>query len=494
MNLFSKKHPSTPTPSGDAAASEASTSAPSFDDVAHGYATSEIPDAPRPIDLGVEETAATESEATEAAPKHSAATGSAAEADMAMDDLATDDATAGPVAPTAVEDDVEDEAPTTGRRPHRVTFGVAAALALVLGGGAAAAVTAHKTVEVDVNGTTQIVTTFSGDVEGLLAEQAITVGQHDLVVPAADEALTEGADVVVRTAQQVSFAVDGRTSRFWTTATTAGEAVADLAGAGRDISLTASRSSDGRVQLELPLVTDGPVVLGVDGELRTVEVAGEADLEQSLAQARVELGAMDTVSVAAREDGTPVVTITRIGLEQTSRTEAIEQTASQRESDDLYVGQSRVVQEGADGVRTYVSSNRVVDGAVVASKLVRVDVTTEPVERIVEFGTAARPAPVVAPSTSSSSAGDSSGSSGAVSGDVWARLAQCESGGDPTAVSASGTYHGLYQFSVGTWQSVGGSGLPSQASAAEQTQRAQTLQARSGWGQWPSCARQLGLL
>ena len=34
----------------------------------------------------------------------------------------------------------------------------------------------------------------------------------------------------------------------------------------------------------------------------------------------------------------------------------------------------------------------------------------------------------------------------------------------------------------------------SEASAAEQTQRAQALQARSGWGQWPACARALGLL
>ena len=76
---------------------------------------------------------------------------------------------------------------------------------------------------------------------------------------------------------------------------------------------------------------------------------------------------------------------------------------------------------------------------------------------------------------------------------MWARLAQCESGGNPRAVSASGTYHGLYQFSVATWRSVGGSGLPSQASPAEQTKRAQILQQRAGWGQWPACSAKLGL-
>lgn len=81
----------------------------------------------------------------------------------------------------------------------------------------------------------------------------------------------------------------------------------------------------------------------------------------------------------------------------------------------------------------------------------------------------------------------------AASGSTWDQLAQCESGGNPSVVSSNGLYHGLYQFSVGTWQSLGGTGLPSQASPEEQTRLAQALQARSGWGQWPHCSSKLGL-
>jgi soluble lytic murein transglycosylase-like protein len=66
-------------------------------------------------------------------------------------------------------------------------------------------------------------------------------------------------------------------------------------------------------------------------------------------------------------------------------------------------------------------------------------------------------------------------------------IAQCESGGDPTAVSADGTYRGLYQFDEGTWQSVGGTGDPAAASPAEQTMRAAMLYARSGSSPWPVC-------
>jgi hypothetical protein len=66
-------------------------------------------------------------------------------------------------------------------------------------------------------------------------------------------------------------------------------------------------------------------------------------------------------------------------------------------------------------------------------------------------------------------------------------IASCESGGDPTAVSADGAYHGLYQFDYGTWESVGGSGDPAAASPEEQTYRAALLYARSGSSPWPIC-------
>ena len=116
---------------------------------------------------------------------------------------------------------------------------------------------------------------------------------------------------------------------------------------------------------------------------------------------------------------------------------------------------------------------------------------------------APEPEPAPAPRSSSSSSGSSSsgssssgssgGSQGSAPAGVWAQPAQCESGGNPATNTGNG-YYGLYQFSLPTWQAMGGSGLPSEASAAEQTQRAQKLQAQSGWGQWPACAAKLGLL
>jgi hypothetical protein len=75
----------------------------------------------------------------------------------------------------------------------------------------------------------------------------------------------------------------------------------------------------------------------------------------------------------------------------------------------------------------------------------------------------------------------------------WSALRQCESNGNYGENSGNG-YYGAYQFTLGTWRSLGLGGLPSQAAPATQDQAAQQLQARRGWGQWPACARRLGLI
>jgi hypothetical protein len=72
---------------------------------------------------------------------------------------------------------------------------------------------------------------------------------------------------------------------------------------------------------------------------------------------------------------------------------------------------------------------------------------------------------------------------------VLRRIAECESHGNPRSVGGGGAYRGMFQFSQGTWTSVGGHGDPAKASVAEQVRRAAMLLARSGPGQWPVCSR-----
>ena len=68
------------------------------------------------------------------------------------------------------------------------------------------------------------------------------------------------------------------------------------------------------------------------------------------------------------------------------------------------------------------------------------------------------------------------------------RIAQCESGGSPTAISADGTYRGKYQFDRTTWHAMGGSGDPADAPEAAQDRIAAKLLAQRGTAPWPVCA------
>jgi Transglycosylase-like domain len=72
---------------------------------------------------------------------------------------------------------------------------------------------------------------------------------------------------------------------------------------------------------------------------------------------------------------------------------------------------------------------------------------------------------------------------------VFAKIAACESHTNPRAISASGTYRGMYQFSFSTWRAVGGKGDPARASVGEQTKRAKLLYKRQGSSPWPICGR-----
>jgi hypothetical protein len=70
---------------------------------------------------------------------------------------------------------------------------------------------------------------------------------------------------------------------------------------------------------------------------------------------------------------------------------------------------------------------------------------------------------------------------------ILVRIAECESGGDPTAVSPSGRYRGKYQFSMSTWSQMGGEGDPAQAPEWLQDRIALKLYRRSGTSPWPNC-------
>ena len=183
----------------------------------------------------------------------------------------------------------------------------------------------------------------------------------------------------------------------------------------------------------------------------------------------------------------------------------------QKESDALPKGETKVETAGVDGLVRTTYEITTQDGKEISRTPVAQVVVTQKVDEVVLVGIGAAkpqdnkqeqsqaqtPAPP-APSDSSggsggsASAGGSGGGPSEVGDDVWAKLAQCESGGNPRTNTGNGFY-GMYQFTLETWQSLGGTGYPHEADAAPQTEMAKKLQAKAGWGQWPGCSDKLGL-
>jgi hypothetical protein len=71
---------------------------------------------------------------------------------------------------------------------------------------------------------------------------------------------------------------------------------------------------------------------------------------------------------------------------------------------------------------------------------------------------------------------------------VLKRIAQCESGGNPRAISRSGQYRGKFQFDQQTWEAWGGHGDPAAAPESTQDRIALKLYRKRGTAPWPNCA------
>jgi hypothetical protein len=195
-----------------------------------------------------------------------------------------------------------------------------------------------------------------------------------------------------------------------------------------------------------------------------------------LADLHVTLGPLDHVNVplTAYPIAGTVVSIDRISRRTVTATAPIPFKTVRVKTSALYVGQSRVKQPGQPGVRVREFQLTMRNRKLAGRRLVHTQVRAKPVAQIVEIGT--RPKPRYAP---------------AADGLNWTALARCESGGNPREVSGDGKYRGLYQFTIGTWQGLGGRGDPIDASSSEQTYRAQILYRRSGDSSWPTCGHYL---
>ncbi|WP_308416574.1 ubiquitin-like domain-containing protein [Streptomyces sp. AJS327] len=345
-----------------------------------------------------------------------------------------------------------------------------------LAGGTSAFVAHDRAVTLSVDGKARTLHTFASDVTGLLEREGVTLGPHDEVTPAPDTPLSHGDEVAVGHGRPLRLTLDGGHRIVWTTARTVGGALREL-GVRLDGAYLSTPAGTrlGRAGTALEVRTERRVTVLVDGREHTV-ATNAATVRATLRAAGVDLGADDTTSVpldAFPRDG-QTVAVLRVARSEQVRAKAIAFRTVRRPDPELDQGTELVERAGRAGLRRTLYQVRTVNGVRERPRRVRSEVVREPRDEVVRVGTRRLPTSVRG-----------------ADGLDWDALARCESGGRPDAVDPSGTYGGLYQFDQSTWRSLGGSGRPQDAPAAEQTLRAKKLYVSRGASPWPVCGRKL---
>jgi uncharacterized protein YabE (DUF348 family) len=344
-----------------------------------------------------------------------------------------------------------------------------AVVLLGLVGGSLAVFLAQKSVTLTVDGQVRTVGTYASTVAEMLDDEGLEAGEHDLLLPAAEQTIADGDAVVFSRARPLELTVDGVSREVYVTALSVDEALEQLGYRAEGLVLSASRSE--RLPLtgmQLTITTPKEIVLVSDGQERVVSTTA-ATAGDLLAEQGIALSQTDRTSLYLNQGllNRMRLQVFRVQVSEVSETVAVKAERVETPDPNVFAGDEKVTTPGVAGEKVTVYRVTVVDGVETAREELSTQVTREPVAEQVTVGTKPRP-------TNSPSA----------DGLNWAALAQCESGGRPNAVSSTGAYRGLYQFSMSTWAGVGGTGDPAAASPDEQTYRAQLLYNKAGAGQW----------
>ena len=364
-------------------------------------------------------------------------------------------------------------------RSRPLMVALAAVVVLAVAGSTWGYSALSKTVTLSLDGQSQEVTAFGGTVGDVLESEGIEVSARDVVAPSVDEKIADGSKISVRFARPLELSVDGETRTYWVTATTVSRALGEIGRRYADAELSASRGgSIDRGGMSLAVVTPKTLKVKLGKHEMVKRTVTALTVEDALDELGVQLGKHDETRPAPEhrlQDGdTLVFTDVKVVTKHIDG-EVIDFGTVEQQDGSMVQGETSVVRAGETGLRDVTYRIVYRNGEISVRKVLQQDVLRRPVDEVVKVGTKA---PAV---------NFASGNS------VWDRLAQCESGGN-WAINTGNGYYGGLQFSLGTWQSYGGSGLPSNASRETQIAIATKLRnASGGYGAWPGCARALGL-
>lgn len=355
-----------------------------------------------------------------------------------------------------------------------------AVIVVAVGGSTMGYAALSKSVTLSLDGQAQTVSAMGDTVGEVLESEGIELTDKDLVAPGLDETVADGTRISVQFGRPLELSVDGEERTYWVNSTDVASALGEIGRGFSTADLSASRDAlISRSGIRLEITTPKTIKIKI----------GKQELEKTKVKALTVADVFDELGVKVSEhdevkpaldteisDGDKIVLTDIRIVTKRVRNEPIDFTVIERPDGSAYEGDDETIRAGVDGVRDVTYKLTVRNGKVTATKVVTADVEREPVDAIVKVGTKEDV-------TENFAAGSS----------VWDSLAQCESGGN-WAINTGNGYYGGLQFSLGTWQAYGGTGLPSQASRETQIAIATKLRdASGGYGAWPACSAKLGL-
>lgn len=192
--------------------------------------------------------------------------------------------------------------------------------------------TATKSVALVINGQETVVKTKSWDLEHLLDEQAIAIGEHDRISTHLESKLKHGDRITITTAAPLTVTADGETKTVYTTAQTVGDAL-----------------------------KEGNVKLGAEDKITPA-------LDTKLADASA-------------------VTIVRVKKETVEEKLPIAFETVKQEDANLLKGKETVVQEGKEGTKVITKERVYENGEMVSENVIGEAVQSDSIKKIVALGT-----------------------------------------------------------------------------------------------------------
>ena len=366
-------------------------------------------------------------------------------------------------------------------KSNTVLRGLIAAVVLALGVTLIGYQAMAKSVTLSLDGQADQVRAMGDTVGDVLASEGIEVNEHDIVAPGLDQPVADGDRITVRFGKPLELNVDGKTTTYWVNAPDVTGALAEIGKRFLGADLSASRGTTlDRDGMTLTVVTPKTFRVKVGNKPVVQHKIAALTVEDLLRDLKVKYDANDVIEPKLTSILKPhaKVVVTRVRLVKRSvKGEAVDYDTVTSYDSSMYDDESTVQRDGVAGLRNVTYVLRYENGVLVGRRVVSQDVLRDPIDALVTVGTKDRP---VATNFASGST-------------VWDALARCESGGN-WAINTGNGYYGGLQFSLGTWQAYGGSGLPSSNSREEQIRIATKVRdASGGYGAWPACAASLGL-